>query len=282
MAFDLSSISSARDPKPPITLIYGGPGLGKTTFFSQTPGAVFLPVEDGLGTLEVNAFPQPSEWAEVMSAMETLYTEEHGFNWFVIDTVSAMEELIYKQVCRDEGVESVEKIPYGKGHVMALSYWQQLLEGLAALRDQRRMGIGLIAHAEIQRFEAPETDSYDRYQISLNKRAFKLFYERCDVIGYAAYQVSVRKQEQGFGKAEVKAKGTGKRLLHLSERPAWIAKNRYGMPDTIPLAWPAFAEALRVGVTGETPDSDTDESAEQQAADQNQGADTSTTESQAA
>ena len=54
------------------------------------------------------------------------------------------------------------------------------------------------------------------------------------------------------------------------------------MPDTIPLAWPAFAEALRVGVTGETPDSDTDESAEQQAADQNQGADTSTTESQAA
>ena len=84
MAFDLSSISSARDPKPPITLIYGGPGLGKTTFFSQTPGAVFLPVEDGLGTLEVNAFPQPSEWAEVMSAMETLYTEEHGFNWFVL------------------------------------------------------------------------------------------------------------------------------------------------------------------------------------------------------
>ena len=38
--------------------------------------------------------------------------------------------------------------------------------------------------------------------------------------------------------------GSGERVLHTSERPAFLAKNRYGLPDTLPLDWPAFAQAM--------------------------------------
>ena len=35
-----------------------------------------------------------------------------------------------------------------------------------------------------------------------------------------------------------------KRVIHTTERPAFLAKNRYGLPDTLPLDWQAFAQAM--------------------------------------
>ena len=40
-----------------------------------------------------------------------------------------------------------------------------------------------------------------------------------------------------------RAEGTGQRVLYLEERPAFLAKNRYGMPPAIDL--PTTAEAWR-------------------------------------
>jgi hypothetical protein len=41
---------------------------------------------------------------------------------------------------------------------------------------------------------------------------------------------------------------SGERLLHLVERPAYIAKNRYSLPESLPLSWPAFEAALMASV----------------------------------
>jgi hypothetical protein len=41
-----------------------------------------------------------------------------------------------------------------------------------------------------------------------------------------------------------RALGSGERLLHTAERPAFLAKNRYGLPDTLPMSWTAFAETM--------------------------------------
>ena len=38
--------------------------------------------------------------------------------------------------------------------------------------------------------------------------------------------------------------GSGERVIHTAERPAFLAKNRYGLPETLPLAWDAFAQAM--------------------------------------
>ena len=41
-----------------------------------------------------------------------------------------------------------------------------------------------------------------------------------------------------------RALGSGERVLYTAERPAFIAKNRYGLPDVLPLDWDAFAAAM--------------------------------------
>jgi hypothetical protein len=32
--------------------------------------------------------------------------------------------------------------------------------------------------------------------------------------------------------------------MHTEERPAFLAKNRYGLPDTLELSWAAFMAAM--------------------------------------
>jgi DNA (cytosine-5)-methyltransferase 1 len=47
---------------------------------------------------------------------------------------------------------------------------------------------------------------------------------------------------QGHTPARGKARPKGERSLRLAESPAVIAKNRYSMPDVVPLAWSEFSQ----------------------------------------
>jgi hypothetical protein len=243
MAISLQSIKRNTVAKAPIVLVHSGPGVGKTTFAACAPNPIFILTEEGLGNLQVDHFPLASSYQEVISAMEALLTEEHDFRWLVIDSLSAMEELVWKHAAQVEGKEHLEQIPYGKGYVIAVDYWLSFFQGLQALRN-KGMGIILIAHSQVTRFEAPDMDSYDRYTISLDKRAISVLHEKCDVIGFAQHKVLTRKEEKGFNQKVTKGIGTGERLLHLSEKPAWVAKNRFNMPETIPLLWESFQQSL--------------------------------------
>ena len=47
MAINISQLRRIRATDPPRVLIYGPPGMGKTTLASEWPDPVFLQVEDG-------------------------------------------------------------------------------------------------------------------------------------------------------------------------------------------------------------------------------------------
>ena len=101
-----------------------------------------------------------------------------------------------------------------------------------------------IAHADIKRFDSPEHEPYDRYVIKLHARAAALLQEHSDIVLFANYRVSTVKSDVGFNKKVTRALGSGERVLYTAERPAFLAKNRFGLPDTLPLDWQAFAAAM--------------------------------------
>ncbi|MFM7692478.1 MAG: AAA family ATPase, partial [Alphaproteobacteria bacterium] len=112
------------------------------------------------------------------------------------------------------------------------------------LRDECGMGVVLIAHAEIRRFDSPETEPYDRYQPKLHKSASALVQEHVDAVLFANYRISTLKSDVGFNKKVVRGVGGGDRLLHTIERPAFLAKNRFGLEETLPLAWVDLAAGI--------------------------------------
>lgn len=244
MAMTLAQLVREAYPKAPRILIHGVAGVGKTTFAAQAKKPVFIQTEDGLGTLGAAHFPLARTFEDVIEALAAIYTEEHDFGTVVIDSVDWLEPLIWAKACRDNGWASIEDAGYGKGYVAALSLWRQYIDGLNALRDERGMTVVQIAHTDIKRFDSPEHDPYDRYVIKLHARAAALLQEHSDLVLFANYRISTVKADVGFNKKVNRALGSGERVIYTAERPAFLAKNRYALPDTLPLDWPAFAEAM--------------------------------------
>ncbi|CAA7615767.1 conserved hypothetical protein [Magnetospirillum sp. UT-4] len=244
MAISLASLKRSTCLAPPRILIHGVAGVGKTTFAAGAPDPVFVITEDGLGTLDAPHFPLARSFDEVMEALAALYSEEHAFRTVVVDSVDWLEPLIWARACKDNGWKSIEDAGYGKGYVAALDLWRQYIDGLNALRDDKGLAVIQIAHTDIKRFDSPEHEPYDRYIIKLHARAAALMQEHSDAVLFANYRISTVKSDVGFNKKVTRALGSGERVLYTAERPAFLAKNRYGLPDVLPLSWDAFAQSM--------------------------------------
>jgi hypothetical protein len=237
----LEQVVTGKQTLPRRTCIHGKYGVGKSTFAAASNSPIFIQTEDGLADIDVPRFPLATDLGQVMAAVKELYTAEHDYRTVVIDSIDWLERLIWSDVCRAESVQSIEKIGYGKGYTYALDRFWTLLDGLSALRNKRGMGIVLIAHSRIERFEDPTTDAYDRYVPRLHKHASAIVQEYCDEVFFATYKIHTRQTDTRFNRTRTQAIGTGQRVLRTSERPSHLAKNRLNMPDEIELSWPAYA-----------------------------------------
>jgi hypothetical protein len=246
----LESIKSGRENKPPRIMVYGQEGVGKSTFGASAPGAIFVQTEDGLGEIDCRKFPLAQNFGDVVAALTALRDEDHNFRTVVIDSLDWLERLIFDEVCKEFGVRSIEKADggYGKGYVDALVHWRKVLSLLDDLRNQRGMMVILVAHAKVERFEDPENMAYDRYAPRLHKHAASLISEWVDAVMFAMKRMRVSKDGDARAIASPIGADGGERILRTNGSPACVAKNRFGLPNEIPLQWDAFLQAYQNSV----------------------------------
>jgi hypothetical protein len=228
-------------------LIYGPGGIGKTTFGSCAPKPIFIQTEDGLGEIPCDKFPLATTFDQAMQALSELYTDEHAYRTVVVDSLDWLERLIWAEVCKKRNVESIEDIGYAKGYFFALTQWREFMDGLSALRTDKGMTVVLIAHCRIERFENPETESYDRYVPRLHRLASQVIQEWCDEVFFATFKVYTKQTDEGFDRKRVQGIGSGERIMRTVERPAHVAKNRLNLPEELPLDWRAYAQYVTNG-----------------------------------
>lgn len=249
MAFSLESISKGRAKKAPRLIVLGVEGVGKSTFASKAENPIFIPMkgEQGIDEIDAHKFPPVATYADITSAIGTLYQDDHPYKTAVIDSSSALEPIIWAETCRVAGVDSVEKVGggFGKGYTEALKYWNELTEGLDALREERGMTIILIGHVVTGEFNDPEADPYTTYQFDVQKKAAAKLYRWADAVLFANFKRAVvQKSEAGFNKKTSRGIGTGQRVLYTEKRPAHPGKNRYHLPYELALSW----SELRAGI----------------------------------
>ena len=107
MSFDLTSIKKGVEHKAPRMILLGVEKIGKSTFAAGADNPIFLPIkgEEGVDDLDVAKFPPAETFDDVLAAVTTLIKDEHEYKTFIIDSVSALEPVIWAKLCEEDGVE---------------------------------------------------------------------------------------------------------------------------------------------------------------------------------
>lgn len=239
--YTLADVHGGKRERPFRIMVMGTEGVGKSTFAADSPSPAFLCPEDGTNQLDVQRLPTPEEWLDVFDILD-IFEDETPFQTLVVDTVDWVEPLIHAHVCKLAGKAAIEDIGFGKGYVAALDHWRSFLARLDALRDRKNLNVILLAHTAIRTFTNPEGDNFDRYELKVHKGAAGLMKEWCDAVLFARREIATAKDG-----SKAKAFSDGQRVLHTEWAAAYDAKNRYGLPPSIPLHWETFEAAMRAG-----------------------------------
>lgn len=246
----LDSVIVGKTPKAPKICIYGTPGVGKSTFAANAPDAIFIQTEDGLDNIDATKLPLCHSWKEVTEQINALIAEEHNYKTLVIDSLTNLERFIWEEVCTQFGVKNIEKADggYARGYKHALNYWNDFLVGLGILNREKGMMIILTAHEGVQEIKDPETETYHRKAPRIHHLAEYMVSEWCDCVLQAYKKFRIQKTEEGFGakRAIASAIGAdgGERVIRTIGNTAVVAKNRWGLPEILPLDFNIFYDAV--------------------------------------
>lgn len=241
-------IIDTTEAKPPRVLLYGTEGIGKTTFGARSPKPIFILTEDGTAGQQIKHLPLCRSWDALSEAIDYVrYSDMKEFQTLVIDSVSGIEQLIHAELCARSGKGSIEEAcgGFGKGYTSAASRMLELVDRLDAIRDEQKLAVVMLAHADTEKVDDPERESYTRHSLRCHKKAASVLTAWADVVGFACRKMRLRTDESSGRKIGASiGDDASSRVIRLVGGPACVAKNRYGLAEEMPLDAAAFWKAV--------------------------------------
>jgi hypothetical protein len=217
-------------------VIYGTEGIGKSTLAARFPRPLILDTEEGTGQIDCDRVVC-NDWASLEGALHEIARDRQDYETVVVDSADWAERHIVEQILRKSGKRSIEDFGFGKGYTILAEHVGRLL----SVADQI-VGLGVnvlfVAHSKVQRTSPPDMDEgFDRYELKLSKQVAPLFKEWCDLLLFCNYQTRLVEGADG----RTRAKGGKERVMYAERTAAWDAKNRFGLPASMPMEIDALA-----------------------------------------
>jgi hypothetical protein len=233
------TITRNKRRRPFLGLLYGAPGIGKSTFAASAPGALIIPTERGLDQITVNKFGIPATLAEYKQIILWCVENPGAYESLIIDTADGLELLIIDEVCRLGKVNSIEDYGggYGKGWTVAREIWVKILNRLASISETKT--VLLTAHSHLKAISDPALGAaYDTHKPKIQDKSLEIIRQAMDLILFVQLDTTLVKESQKARKG---------RAVIGDERVVWTvpqtgleAKNRFNLPNPMEFSWQAL------------------------------------------
>lgn len=240
----LNLVTTRKRRRPFFGVLYGPPGVGKSTFASEAPNPIFIPCERGLDQISVPRFPIPQTLAEFGSYLKAIQEEPNDYETVIIDTIDSLESpLMVQAVCEEGKVDNLEMYGggYSKGNLRLRDYWQRLLIRLTALSETKT--VLLLAHSHLRTINDPMlSTAYEIHELKVAAKSAEIIRQYVDFIVFGKVSMTVSKDTP---KAR-KGRGivSSDREMHTQPATGLECKNRYGLPSPMEFSWAALQQGI--------------------------------------
>lgn len=261
----LSQIRKTIKGRPTAGVIYGMPGIGKTSFAASSPNPIFVTgqFDQGVETLkstgqlpeDVPNLPPCKTLADFYSQVDAIANGEHDRKTLVVDNLGDILTLLHDEILRrDFNGDKVAYSAYEVGaRVNAPNEMRQVLISLDRIRD-RGMSVLLVCHATAREIKDPSSANYDKWTPDISKYCWSIINRWADLVlfqNFVTHVVGTNKEETKKGKA----RGGQERVMYCTNHAAYEAKNRHNLPDELSMgesgadAWGNLINAIKEGKT---------------------------------
>lgn len=230
-------------------VIYGPEGIGKSTLASAAPSPLFLDTEMGTGQLDVDRL-NIDRLDNISYTLNELLTQPHEYKTVVLDTADNLWRLCADYVCAENKWSDIEKPGFGKGYAMASDRFRLVL-GMFDRLIASGVNVVVVSHAKVDKVNPPDNAEYSKYCIKVAAPAKQaeasreFLKEWCDCLLFCNFDMTV-------DSSKGKAVGKSKRVVNTVPAPAWEAKNRYSLPETMEMTAETM-QAIFQAAQGVTP-----------------------------
>ena len=231
----IDTLITTTTPAPPKIILYGQPGVGKSTFAADA-NALLIDCENGAGQIpNLKRTPYLETWLQMREWLVEMATaEEIPAPALAVDTLDWMIQRIIEFVTIDLDDKKPADVTNTIGSSHGGFYKAREIVQNIVYRDlfpllnriaSRGVAIILLAHAANTKITSPEGFDYRMAAPDLPDWILPPFIEWSDAIFYASHNGDERTLLT-----------TGTNVIQ--------AKNRYSLPTKLPLSWQAVVNAM--------------------------------------
>lgn len=215
-------ITRGKQTYPYFVILYGTPGVGKTTLAAKAQDAIFLDLEDGTALMDVARYSLRDE-TPLKDALNDIYAAAP--NTLVIDSLTSLERIHADQYCKEKGWATLEAMDYGRAKKMWKQDFMKFLGDLARVFREASINLILVAHSKTREVTDPVYQlAFDRLELQCDKDLHPEIIAMADGCFLLKHKVLVKDE---------KAIGNGSRVLLTQDRPQFVAKSRWDIPFEI-------------------------------------------------